>query len=89
MVKLAGIRLGGCTMNVCRNAAARRWASMRTYTFSTSISKYRLASKKKGMAYGFVTVRYEWELHAEAQTKGGMWLIQAVFPFKPIDLPTP
>jgi hypothetical protein len=48
-----------------------------------------LASKKKGMVYGFVTVRYEWELHAEAQTKGGMWLIQAVFPFKPIHIPTP
>lgn len=48
-----------------------------------------LASKKKGMIYGFVTVRYEWELHAEAQTKGGMWLIQAVLPFKPIHIPTP
>jgi hypothetical protein len=47
-----------------------------------------LASKKKNTVYGFVTVRYEWELHAEAHTKGGMWLIQAVFPFKPIHLPT-
>jgi hypothetical protein len=34
-----------------------------------------------------VTVRYERELHAEAQTKGGMWLIQAVF--QPIHIPTP
>jgi hypothetical protein len=48
-----------------------------------------LASKKTNTVYGFLTVRYEWELHAEAQTKGGMWLVQAVFPFKPIHLPTP
>ena len=45
-----------------------------------------LASKKKNTVYGFLSVRYEWELHAEAQTKGGMWLVQAVFPFKPIHL---
>ena len=47
-----------------------------------------LASKKKNTVYGFLSVRYEWELHAEAQTKGGMWLVQAVFPFKPIHLPS-
>lgn len=48
-----------------------------------------LALAKKNTVYGFLTVRYEWELHAKAQTKGGMWLVQAVFPFKPIHLATP
>jgi hypothetical protein len=48
-----------------------------------------LASKKTNTVYGFVTVRYFWEVHAEAQTKGGGLLIQAVFPFRPIHIPTP
>jgi len=47
-----------------------------------------LALAKANTVYGFLTVRYEWELHAEAQTKGGMWLVQAVFPFKPIKIPS-
>lgn len=46
-----------------------------------------LASKKKGIVYGFLTARMEWEVHAEAQTKGRGVMIQAVFPFKPIHLP--
>ena len=48
-----------------------------------------LALAKAGTVYGFATVRYEWEVYASTTTKGGAWLIQAVFPFKPIKIPTP
>jgi hypothetical protein len=47
-----------------------------------------LAIAKANTVYGFVTVRYFWELHARAQTKGTGLLIQAVFPFRPIKVPT-
>jgi hypothetical protein len=47
-----------------------------------------LAIAKANTVFGFVTVRYFWELHAESQTKGGGLLIQAVFPFRPIKVPT-
>jgi hypothetical protein len=50
---------------------------------------FTLALAKANTVYGFLSVRYEWELHAEAQSKGGMWLVQAVFPFKPIHIPAP
>jgi hypothetical protein len=46
-----------------------------------------LAIAKANTVYGFVTVRYFWELYAETQTKGGGLLVQAVFPFKPIKVP--
>ena len=46
-----------------------------------------LASKKKKAVYGFVTVRYQWELGARTTTEGAAWNIVATFPLKPIRLP--
>jgi len=43
-----------------------------------------LASKKA--VYGFVTVRYQWELAARTTTEGAAWNILATFPLKPIRL---
>jgi hypothetical protein len=46
-----------------------------------------LASKSKKAVYGFVTVRYHWELGARTATEGGAWNILATFPLKPIRIP--
>jgi hypothetical protein len=46
-----------------------------------------LASKKA--VYGFVTVRYQWELAARTTTEGAAWNIMATFPIRPIRLPQP
>jgi hypothetical protein len=46
-----------------------------------------LASKQKKAVYGFVTVRYQWELGARTTTEGGAWNILATFPLKPIRIP--
>jgi hypothetical protein len=46
-----------------------------------------LASKSKKAVYGFVTVRYQWELAARTTTEGAAWNIVATFPLKPIRLP--
>jgi hypothetical protein len=43
-----------------------------------------LASKSK--LYGFVTVRYEWEVYARTTTQGNAFLLSLVFPLKPIKL---
>ena len=43
-----------------------------------------LATKKA--VYGFVTVRYQWELAARTATEGAAWNIMATFPIKPIRL---
>ena len=48
-----------------------------------------LAIAKSNTVYGFVNVRYFWETHAVAQTKGNGFLISATFPFKPIHIPAP
>ena len=48
-----------------------------------------LAIAKSNTVYGFVGVRYFWEVHAVAQTKGTGFLISATFPFKPIHIPAP
>jgi hypothetical protein len=46
-----------------------------------------LASKSKKAVYGFVTVRYQWELGARTTTEGAAWNIVATFPLKPIRIP--
>jgi hypothetical protein len=46
-----------------------------------------LALASKRAVYGFVTVRYEWEVAARASTEGAVWSILATFPLKPIRLP--
>jgi hypothetical protein len=46
-----------------------------------------LASKRKKVVYGFVTVRYQWELGARTTTEGGAWNVVATFPLKPIHIP--
>jgi hypothetical protein len=46
-----------------------------------------LASKKKKAVYGFVTVRYQWELAGRTSTEGAVWNILATFPLKPIPIP--
>jgi len=46
-----------------------------------------LASKSRKAIYGFVTVRYHWELGARTTTEGGAWNVVATFPLKPIRLP--
>jgi hypothetical protein len=48
---------------------------------------FALATKKT--VYGFVTVRYQWELAARTATEGAAWNIMATFPIKPIRLPQP
>ena len=44
-----------------------------------------IAAKKK--VYGFVTVRYQWEIGARTTTDGAAWNIMATFPIPPIRLP--
>lgn len=46
-----------------------------------------LALASKRAVYGFVTVRYEWEIAARSSTEGAVWNILATFPLKPIRLP--
>ena len=46
-----------------------------------------LASQRRKAIYGFVTVRYHWELGARTTTEGGVWNILATFPLKPIPIP--
>ena len=46
-----------------------------------------LAIAAKKTVYGFVTVRYQWELAARTTTQGAAWNILATFPLKPIRLP--
>jgi hypothetical protein len=46
-----------------------------------------LASRAKRVVYGFVTVRYQWELGARTTTEGGAWNVLATFPLKPIPIP--
>ena len=45
------------------------------------------SSKKKKAVYGFVTVRYQWEIAGRTSTEGAVWNILATFPLKPIHLP--
>jgi hypothetical protein len=46
-----------------------------------------LAIAAKRTVYGFVTVRYQWEIGARTTTEGAAWNILATFPLKPIHLP--
>ncbi len=46
-----------------------------------------LAIAANRTVYGFVTVRYQWELAARTTTEGAAWNILATFPVKPIRLP--
>lgn len=46
-----------------------------------------LAIAKANTVYGFVNVKYFWEVAAKTTTKGGAWLITATFPFHPIKVP--
>jgi hypothetical protein len=45
-----------------------------------------LALATKQAVYGFVTVRYHWELDARTTTEGGAWNLMLTFPLKPIRL---
>jgi hypothetical protein len=44
-----------------------------------------IAANKK--VYGFVTVRYQWELGARTTTEGAAWNILVTFPIRPIRVP--
>lgn len=46
-----------------------------------------LAIAAQRTVYGFVTVRYQWEVGARTTTEGGAWNILATFPLRPIRLP--
>ena len=46
-----------------------------------------LAIAANRTVYGFVTVRYQWELGARTSTEGGVFNIMATFPLKPIRIP--
>jgi hypothetical protein len=48
-----------------------------------------LALASKQAVYGFVTVRYQWELAARTATEGAAWNILLTFPLKPIRIPQP
>jgi hypothetical protein len=45
-----------------------------------------LALAAKKTVYGFVTVRYQWEMGARVSTQGGAWNILATFLLKPLTL---
>jgi hypothetical protein len=49
--------------------------------------EFTLAIAARRTVYGFVTVRYQWELAARTTTEGAAWNIMATFPLKPIRLP--
>jgi hypothetical protein len=46
-----------------------------------------LAIAARRTVYGFVTVRYQWEIGARTTTEGAAWNILATFPIRPIHLP--
>jgi hypothetical protein len=46
-----------------------------------------LAIAAKRTVYGFVTLRYQWEMGAKTTTEGAAWNIMATIPLKPIHLP--
>jgi len=46
-----------------------------------------LALAMRNTVYGFVTLRYQWEVYARTTTQGGAWNIQLVLLTKPIKLP--
>ena len=46
-----------------------------------------LALAMRKTLYGFVTLRYQWEVYARTTTQGGAWNIQLVLLTKPIKLP--
>jgi hypothetical protein len=46
-----------------------------------------LAIAARNKVYGFITVRYFWEVYARTATQGGAWLIQATFLTKPLKVP--
>jgi hypothetical protein len=46
-----------------------------------------LAIAANKTVYGFVTVRYQWEIGARTTTEGAAWNILATFPIKPIRIP--
>ncbi len=46
-----------------------------------------LAIAANKTVYGFVTVRYQWEVGARTTTEGAAWNIMATFPIRPIRLP--
>ena len=48
-----------------------------------------LALATKRAVYGFVTVRYQWELAARTATEGAVGYVMATFPLKPIRRPQP
>lgn len=48
-----------------------------------------VALATKQAVYGFVTVRYQWELAARTTTEGAAWNIMVAFPLKPIRIPQP
>ncbi len=49
--------------------------------------EFSLAIAANRTIYGFVTVRYQWELGARLTTEGGAWNVLATFPLRPIRLP--
>ena len=49
--------------------------------------EFTMALAANKTIYGFVTVRYQWELDARTTTEGAAWNILATFPLKPIHLP--
>jgi hypothetical protein len=49
--------------------------------------EFTLAIAANRTVYGFVTVRYQWEMAARTTTEGAAWNILATFPLKPIHLP--
>lgn len=46
-----------------------------------------LAIAARKTVYGFVTVRYQWEIGARTTTEGAAWNILATFPIRPIRVP--
>lgn len=69
-----------------RRFASRLFDKNRVWGLGPEVT---LALATKNAVYGFVTVRYQWELAARTSTEGAIWNISASFPLKPIRLTPP
>jgi hypothetical protein len=76
--KLTEDRFEALLPNVLIRGKNRVWALGPEVTLAIAANK---------TVYGFVTVRYQWEIGARTTTEGAAWNILATFPVPPIRLP--
>ena len=76
--KLTDDRFDGVLPSVLIRGRNRVWGLGPEVTLAIAANK---------TVYGFVTVRYQWEIGARTTTEGAAWNILATFPIRPIRLP--